>query len=74
MRLINLKNLQKPKTREKKEQKSLTFTNAIRLLKGRRRVLNGFEIKTFPIRPTQGKGQPSKITNSCCTSKRRLYI
>ena len=48
MRLVKLKNLQNQKPR-KKENKKPTFRNAIRLLNGRRKVLNGFESKIFPM-------------------------
>ena len=47
------------------------------LLKGRQKVINGFESKIFPIekQEKQGKGikitNASKITNSTCTSKSR---
>ena len=43
MRLINLK---KPKV---PRNKALIFENATRLLKQRKKVLNGFESKIFPI-------------------------
>ena len=53
MRLINVKN---PQKHPKKEKKAPTFQNAKRLLKGRQKVLNGFESKIFPIgKRTQGK-------------------
>ena len=53
MRLINVKN---PQKHPKKEKKAPTFQNAKRLLKGRQKVLNGFEGKIFPIgKQTQGK-------------------
>ena len=35
----------KPKAPDKKENKALTFKDAIRLLKGREKVFNGFESK-----------------------------
>ena len=44
----------KPK---QKRKKALTFENIILFLKGRQKVLNGFESKMFSIRKqTQGKG------------------
>ena len=53
MRLINVKN---PQKHPKKEKKAPTFQNAKRLLKGRQKVLNGFESKISPIgKQTQGK-------------------
>ena len=49
----------KPKTQEKKEQKSVTFNNTIRPLKGRQKVLNGLESKIFLIeKQGQRKGRP----------------
>ena len=43
----------------KKEQKSLTLNNAIKFLRERQRVLNGFEIKIIPMgKQTLGKRQP----------------
>ena len=60
MRLLVLqtfKKSMKPKTQEKKEQKSVTFNNAIRPLKGRQKVLNGLESKIFLIeKQAQRKG------------------
>ena len=44
------------KVLEKKEQKVLTFNNAIRLFEGKQKVLNGFESKIFPVEKlAQGK-------------------
>ena len=60
---INLKNeidkfneFTKPNTLNKKSEKVLTYKNADRLLKERRKVLNGYESKIFPIeKQTLGK-------------------
>ena len=45
MRLTNWKNLQNQK--EMWKEKTLTFQNAKKLLKGRQKVLNGFGEKSF---------------------------
>ena len=43
----------------KKEKKALTSENANRLLRGRKKVLNGFVSKIFPIeKQMQEKGHP----------------
>ena len=52
--MINLKNLQNQKTQTRRK-KALIFPNAERILKGIKKVLNGFENKIFPIgKQTQG--------------------
>ena len=54
MKLI--KNLQNQNPQKNKE-KALTFENAIRILKGRQNVLNGFVSKKIPIaKQTHGEG------------------
>ena len=39
------------------DKNTLTFKNVIKILKGRQKLLNGFENKIYPIgKLTQGKG------------------
>ena len=59
MGLISLKNLQNQNPQKNKE-KALTFENAIRILKGRQNVLNGFVSKKIPI-AKQTYGEEPKI-------------
>ena len=38
-----------PKTQDKKRKKAINFERAMRFLKKKQKVLNGFESKIFPI-------------------------
>ena len=40
----------KPQIKEKKEKKALTFQNALKLLRGKIKFLNGFESGIFTIK------------------------
>ena len=41
----------------KKEEKLMTYEKVNTLLQGRQKVLNEFESKIFPLKPSQGKGK-----------------
>ena len=43
-----------PKSQNEKVEKTLTYENVNNLIQGRRKVLNGFESKIFPVKnPTR---------------------
>ena len=59
--VIKFNNKSRPKTKEGKDKKRITFDSVSALYEGCELTLDAFRSGIFPIKETQGKGRPSML-------------
>ena len=72
--IVKFNNKSRPRSKEDKDKKRITFDSVNDLYESRKLTLNAFRIGIFPVKKTQGKGHPRMLASRPLSLSRQLKV